>query len=113
MDERGPEPLLGDDDARAAVVDGRRVDVRHEPEEERLEADLLVELVNLREAIVIEDERRVGRDELRRVVAERRRGVAVLHEVAARAGEREAADEARRLRRRDPCGPPTRRRTRA
>ena len=98
MDQRGPEALLGDDDARPALVDGRRIDVRHEPEEERLEADRLVDLVNLREAVVIEHERRVGGDELRRVVAEGRRRIAVLHEVTARAGEREAAHEARGLR---------------
>jgi hypothetical protein len=45
--------------------------MRHEAQEKRLQRDALLRAVHLREAVVIEDERRVRRDELRRVVTER------------------------------------------
>ena len=98
VDEGGTEASLGDDDARPGVVLRRRVDVRHQPEQQRLETDRLVRLVHLGESVVVEHERRVGRDQLRRVVTERRAGISVLDEMTRRASEREAADEARRLR---------------
>ncbi len=50
----------------------RRIDVRHEPKEERAQIDGLVDVVRLREFVVVEDERGVGREELLRVVPERR-----------------------------------------
>jgi len=70
---------------------------RHEPQEERAQIDRTIDVVRLREFVVVEDDRRLGREELLRVVPERRGGVAVLHVVPARPGEREPADEPRGL----------------
>jgi hypothetical protein len=97
VDEGRAEPLLGDDEARAAVVQRARVDRRHEPQEERAKVDRLAGVVRLREAVVVERERSLGGEELLRVVPEGGRGVAVLDEVPARAGEGEPPDEPARL----------------
>ena len=71
--------------------------MRHQAEEERAKVHPLPLVVRLREAVVVERERGLGREEIGGVVAERRQCVAVLHEVAAGPGERESPDEARRL----------------
>ena len=70
----GPSPCSATMKRRpgSSIVDG--IDVRHQPEEERRGArSRLLDVVRLREVVVVERERRVGREELRRVVAERAR----------------------------------------
>jgi hypothetical protein len=68
-----------------------------EAEEERADVDLALDVVRLGEGVVVEREGRVARRDLGDVVAEGGARVAVLDEVAARAGEGVAAGEARDL----------------
>ena len=71
--------------------------MRFEAHEEGSDLDLPLDLVNLGERVVVEGEGGVARRDLPDVVTKRRTGVAVLHEVPARPGERVAASEARDL----------------
>ncbi len=73
------------------------IGVRFEPQEERAHLDLALDVVGLGEGVVVERERRVARRDLADVVAEGRRRVAVLDEVAAGARERVATGEPRHL----------------
>ena len=76
---------------------GGGIGVRLEAEEERADLDLALDVVRLGEGVVVERQRRVAGGDLADVVAEGRGRVAVLDEVAARAGEGVAAGEARDL----------------
>ena len=100
-DERPADADLGrHEEARGEpALRGRHPD-RLELHDEVSEDDLALEAVRLPKAVVIEHHVRALVEQLLHVVAERRAGVAVLHEVARGAGEHEPARELRD--RRDP-----------